>query len=85
MSAIISVNNLSKSYGSHQVLNNVSFSFEGGNLPYTEKKTIEYTGQEIAGVTIYWNVNTALTPGDYTVEIFADNYRLTSRRFSIAK
>lgn len=62
-----------------------SFSFEGGNLPYTEKKTIEYTGQEIAGLTIYWNVNTALTPGDYTVEIFADNYRLTSRRFSIAK
>ena len=62
-----------------------SFSFEGGNLPYTEKKTIEYTGQEIAGVTIYWNVNTALTPGDYTVEIFADNYRLTSRRFSIEK
>ena len=62
-----------------------SFSFEGGSLPYTEKKTIEYTGQEIAGITIYWNVNTALTPGDYTVEIFADNYRLTSRRFSIAK
>mgnify|MGYP001771984137 FL=1 len=62
-----------------------SFSFEGGSLPYTEKKTIEYTGQEIAGLTIYWNVNTALTPGDYTVEIFADNYRLTSRRFSIAK
>ena len=50
-----------------------SFSFEGGSLPYTEKKTIEYTGQEIAGITIYWNVNTALTPGDYTVEIFADN------------
>ena len=62
-----------------------SFSFEGGSLPYTEKKTIEYTGQEIAGLTIYWNVNTALTPGDYTVEIFADNYLLTSRRFSIAK
>ena len=62
-----------------------SFSFEGGSLPYTEKKTIEYTGQEIAGLTIYWNVNTALTPGDYTVEIFADNYRLTSRRFSIEK
>ena len=62
-----------------------SSSFEGGSLPYTEKKTIEYTGQEIAGLTIYWNVNTALTPGDYTVEIFADNYRLTSRRFSIAK
>ena len=62
-----------------------SFSFEGGNIPYTEKKTVEYTGQELAGITIYWNVNTALTPGDYTVEIFADNYRLTSRRFAIEK
>ena len=51
--------------------------------PRTEKKTIEYSGQEIAGITIYWNVNTALTPGDYTVEIFADNYRLTSRKFTL--
>ena len=62
-----------------------AFSFEGGSIPFTEKKTVEYTGQELAGITIYWNVNTALTPGDYTVEIFADNYRLTSRRFSVSK
>ena len=32
MSEIISVNNLSKSYGSHQVLKNLSFSFEGGQI-----------------------------------------------------
>jgi ABC-2 type transport system ATP-binding protein len=32
MSDIISVNNLSKSYGSHQVLKNLSFSFEGGQI-----------------------------------------------------
>lgn len=60
-----------------------SFSFEGSSIPFTEKKTIEYTGQEISGITIYWNVNTALTAGDYTVEIFADNYRLTSRKFTL--
>ncbi len=60
-----------------------AFKFEGANVPFTEKKTIEYSGQEIAGITIYWNVNTALTPGDYTVEIFADNYRLTSRKFTL--
>ncbi|MGM9804266.1 MAG: hypothetical protein ACI308_08835 [Muribaculaceae bacterium] len=62
-----------------------SFSFEGSNIPYTEKKDIEYTGQEIAGITIYWNINSALSPGEYTVEIFADNYRLASRRFTIEK
>ncbi len=32
MSAIISVKNLSKSYGSHQVLKNVSFDFEEGQI-----------------------------------------------------
>lgn len=60
-----------------------TFSFEGANLPCTAKKTIEYAGEEIPGVTIYWDVNTALTPGDYTVELFADNYRLTSRHFTL--
>ncbi len=32
MSEIISVNNLTKSYGSHTVLSNVSFSLEGGQI-----------------------------------------------------
>ncbi len=62
-----------------------TFSFEGSSIPCTAKKTIEYSGEEIPGVTIYWDVNTALTPGDYTVELFADNYRLTSRHFSLKK
>ena len=37
----------------------------------------------LGGVTIYWDVNTALTAGDYTVELFADNYRLASRTFNL--
>ena len=56
----------------HYVLSDTKYPF-----------TFSYSGQEIAGITIYWNVNTALTPGDYTVEIFADNYRLTSRKFTL--
>lgn len=60
-----------------------SFNFEGGDIPYTERKTIEYTGEEIPNVSIYWNVNTTLTPGQYRVEIFADNYRLGSRNFTL--
>lgn len=62
-----------------------SFPFEGGQVPCTAKKSIEYAGEEISGVTIYWDVNTALTPGDYTVELFADNYRLFSRHFTLKK
>lgn len=62
-----------------------TFSFEGGNIPCTAKKRIEYAGEEIPGVVIYWDVNTPLTPGEYTVELFADNYRLASRRFMMKK
>ena len=69
-----------------QLLGNAgSFSFEGGNVPCSAKKTIEYTGDEMSGVTIYWDVNTTLTPGDYTVELFADNFRLASRKFTLKK
>lgn len=62
-----------------------SFKFEGQTLQCTAKKTIEYAGDEISGITIYWDVNTTLNPGDYTVELFADNYRLTSRHFTLKK
>ena len=62
-----------------------SFSFEGSSLQCTARKTIEYAGEEIGGVKIYWDVNTALTPGDYLVGRFADNYRLASRKFTMRK
>ncbi len=62
-----------------------SFSFEGATLPATARKSIEYAGEEIGGVTIYWDVNTTLTPGDYNVELFCDNYRLASRNFTLKK
>ena len=62
-----------------------SFEFEGATLPATARKSIEYAGEEIGGVTIYWDVNTTLTPGDYTVELFCDNYRLASRKFTLKK
>lgn len=62
-----------------------SFSFEGTTLSCTAKKVIEYSGDEITGIKIYWDVNSTLNPGDYTVELFADNFRLTSRHFSFSK
>ncbi len=60
-----------------------SFRFEGASLQATAKTVVEYAGEEIGGVTIYWDVNTALTSGQYTVELFADNFRLISRKFDL--
>ncbi len=60
-----------------------SFPFEGASLECSAKKVIEYAGEELSGVTIFWDVNTALSGGTYTVELFADNYRLASRKFDL--
>ncbi|WP_303036000.1 hypothetical protein [Duncaniella muris] len=62
-----------------------SFSFEGKSVPCSARKSIEYAGDEIDGIKIYWDVNTTLTPGDYTVELFTDGYRLSSRHFTLKK
>ena len=64
---------------------NGTFPFEGGNVPYTERKTFEYEGQEIPDMAIYWNVNTTRNAGTYTVELFLDDYRLASRNFTFKK
>lgn len=61
------------------------FPFEGGSVGCSAKKTVEYAGDELAGIKIYWDVNTALNPGDYTVELFTDGYRLCSRHFTMQK
>jgi len=60
-----------------------TIAFEGGSVEYTAKKSIEYAGEEIGGITIYYDVNTPLIAGDYTVELFADNFRLISRSFTL--
>ena len=60
-----------------------TFPFEGASVECTAKKAIEYAGEEIGGIHIYWDVNTALTAGSYTVELFTDGYRLASRSFTL--
>lgn len=61
-----------------------SFSLDGANLSSTMKKSVEYANEEIS-VSIYWDVNTTLTAGDYTVEVFCDGYRLASKHFTMKK
>lgn len=61
-----------------------SFQFDGATLAATAHRRVEYSNDELA-VSIYWDVNTTLMPGDYTVEVFCDGYRLASRHFTMKK
>lgn len=63
---------------------NGSFSFDGTNIAYTAKRGIEYANEELP-VSVYWDVATSLTPGEYTVEVFCDGNRLATRRFTLKK
>lgn len=61
-----------------------SFKIDGQTVQSTAQRAVEYANEEMT-VSIYWDVNTTLTPGDYTVEIFCDGYRLASRHFTMKK
>lgn len=61
-----------------------AFSIDGATIPSTAKRSMEYANDELA-VSVYWDVNTTMTPGDYTVEVFCDGYRLASRHFTMKK
>ena len=61
---------------------NITFPMDGANVPATAHRQVEYANEELS-VTIYWDVNTTLTAGDYTVEVFSDGYRLASRHFQL--
>lgn len=61
-----------------------NFTIDGRSVPSTAHRAVEYDNEETR-VNIYWDVNTTLTPGDYTVEVFCDGYRLASRHFTMAK
>ena len=56
-----------------------NFTIDGKSVPCTQTKTEEYDNGELP-VSIYWNAGGyTLTPGNYTVEVFADGYRLGTR------
>ena len=64
--------------------NGGNFTIDGQSVQSTAQRAVEYANDEIT-VSVYWDVNTTLTPGDYTVEIFCDGYRLASRHFTMKK
>lgn len=59
-----------------------TFEYEGKNLQYTLKKSIEYTGEETP-VTLYWTVAEFLSEGTYTISIFADGAMIGSKRVAL--
>lgn len=61
-----------------------NFQVDGQTVQSTASRQVEYANEETQ-VSIYWDVNTTLTPGDYTVEVFCDGYRLASRHFTMKK
>lgn len=64
--------------------NGGSFQLDGTSIASTAHRQVEYANEETP-VSVYWDVNTTLTPGDYTVEVFCDGYRLASRHFTMKK
>lgn len=61
-----------------------SFQMDGATLQASAHRQMEYSNEELS-VTMYWNVSSTLTPGDYLVEVFCDGYRLASRKFTMNK
>lgn len=60
-----------------------SFPFEGVTVQASARRNIDYGGEEIAGIPIYYDVRNVLNPGPYTVELFTDGYRIFSRQFEL--
>ena len=59
------------------------FPFEDREINYSCRKLIEFTGDELNDVTMYWAVEEFLYPGEYRVDIFADNYKIGTRSFTL--
>ena len=62
--------------------NKGSFQYESKSLEFSEKKSIEYTGQE-QHVTVYSDIQEFLQGGTYKVYIFAEGNMIGSSSFSL--
>lgn len=59
-----------------------SFAYENTNLEFTEKKYIEYTGEE-QSVTMYSDVEEFLEAGTYKLFIFCDGQMIGQKNFTL--
>jgi hypothetical protein len=61
-----------------------TFRYENKDINYSEKRTVEYGGEELR-VSIYYAITETLTPGTYRVDIFADGNRIGQKSFKLEK
>ena len=60
------------------------FTYEGKSINYSSKRVIEYEGEEVP-VTIYWDIEEYLSPGEYRIYIFADSHVIGQKSFTLEK
>jgi len=60
------------------------FKFEDMKIPYSAMREVEYEGNELP-VSIYWDNSkeSALIPGKYTVDVFADGRNIGATSFDV--
>lgn len=59
-----------------------TFSYEGTSVEYTEKKYIDYTGEEVK-VTMYSDIAEFLEAGTYKIFIFCDSQMIGQTSFTL--
>ena len=64
--------------------NSGRFQFENREITYSDKREIEYDGEE-QSVILYWDIEEYLSPGTYRVNIFADGNNIGNKLFVLEK
>lgn len=59
-----------------------TFSFEGGEIPFSISRQIEYTGEPVS-LEMFWDIDEYLVEGTYRLEIFADGYLVARSSFAL--
>lgn len=60
-----------------------SFSFEGSLVTASARTQVDYGGEEIGGLKMYYDIRNALNPGTYSVQLFCDGYQLMSHPLEV--
>lgn len=59
------------------------FTFDGTEINYSAKRTVEYGGEN-TDLCIFYDVDTGeLTEGEYTVDVFSDGFHIGKLKFSL--
>ena len=60
------------------------FHFEGKDIAFSMKKSIEYDGEEMSQI-VYWDIEEYLSAGIYRVDIFADGNNIGRKSFTLER